>query len=71
MYNTCEPNEKLTKENLWNDYSDKFNYLSDKMIEASIDTNLLIDLIKSYDAYNNILKNNYTTEITTTQQVSL
>jgi hypothetical protein len=45
------------KKNLWDDYSDKFNLLSDKMSEARIDLNLLTDLIKSYEDLPETYKN--------------
>jgi hypothetical protein len=45
-----------TNEVLWDDYSNKFNSLSDKMVSAGIDTNELLDLIIAYENLPNTLQ---------------
>jgi hypothetical protein len=38
-------------ESIWNNYTEKFNLLSDKIIESGIEQKLLIELINAYDEY--------------------
>ena len=40
----------------WDEYSEKFNLLSDKMASAGIDTKELIDLLKAYENFSNSYK---------------
>jgi hypothetical protein len=39
----------MSSENAWDNYSDRFNLLSDKMANAGIDLKLLTDLLESYE----------------------
>jgi hypothetical protein len=39
---------KTTKEETWDEYAERFNALSDKLIEAGIDTKLLVELLECY-----------------------
>jgi hypothetical protein len=56
--------EKLMdiKRNLWDDYSTKFNLLSDKMLEAGISTSLLSDVT---NACEKVLKSGIPTNLST------
>jgi hypothetical protein len=40
---------KKTGFNLWDDYTNKYNLLSDKMAAANIKTEYLLDVLKSYE----------------------
>lgn len=44
---------------LWDDYSNKFNLLSDKLIKCGIDIKLLTDVLQAYNDYE--LRHKFTT----------
>lgn len=47
---SCHETNKILDE-FWDDYSSRFNLLSDKMSSAGIDIKLLTDLLKAYENF--------------------
>jgi hypothetical protein len=47
--NMGKETDMIFDSNAWDDYAEKFNLLSDKMADANITTDLLLDVLEAYE----------------------